>query len=237
MNTRKIAGMFGVIMISLMLAGVAYAHWEEYLVIDVNVEAGRMDIAESACVWFLDVNDKTVYDKYGDPIGEPYHVATATIEPIASKDGIVRHIKVYIDNAYPQLEGLILIDYHNVGTVPAKLVWKQVWSNDPYFADYIDLTPLGWYPDWGKKYGSDPAQLDPCHTGWLVYKFRLTNDVEEETTYTFYIDTDWYNWNEPPILEHVSVPYLSELPSNDGPYYYWNCFTPDRYGHIPVVIK
>jgi hypothetical protein len=196
---------------------------------------GRMDIYESVCVWFDVVNDKTMYD-YGD------HVAKAWIQPFESCDGIVRRIDVTIYNAYPQLNGFIVLDYHNIGTVPAKLVelWlddigpNQGWPtqdwDDEGPGDYLHVWVEGWYPDDNDR--AYPGQLDPCQVGYLVLGFRLTNDVDEGAEYGFSLDTIWYNWNEP------MEPYVDTIPwttcCRPAGYYIYDCMTPDfNYGYVP----
>lgn len=220
-------------MLSMTVAGVAYAHWTDYIEITGRFCMGTMDIAESVCVWFLDVNDKTMYD-YGD------HVAKAYINPIPSDDQIVRSIEVTIDNAYPNLAGYIVLDYHNVGTVPAMLkdlkvngldTWQISDWPDQGEPDYLHIWVEGWYPPdddfaW-------PGQLDPCHWAYIVIGFRLTNDVDEMSTYTFTVDTVWYNWNEPMTNPDLTIHPLGVLPDDIGPYYLYDCFVPDDDGYIP----
>lgn len=232
MNTKKIAGIFGAIMLSMTVAGVSYAHWAEYLTIEGEFCMGTMDIYESVCVWFDIVNDKT-QEPYGD------HVAKAWIQPTESiEDGIVRDIKVTIYNAYPNLNGYIVLDYHNIGTVPAALYelllddeccWEIMDWPDQGQGDYLHVWVEGWYPPDNPQ--ASPEQLDPCNVGYLVLGFRLTNDVEEGAYYSFSAQTTWYNWKDPGLVP-VQLP-PADLPPGPG-YYIYDCMTPDfRYGYVP----
>lgn len=215
------AGLFGALMIAMTIAGVAYAHWTEYLVIHGEFTMGRMDIAESLYVKFGNENDKSDWPDYWE------HVAKATITPVASQDGIVREISVDITNAYPKLRGLLVVDYHNVGTVPAKLVDMKLKYQSRYF-EYVDVC---WWSD--DEYAARPGQLDPCHTGYLIIEYQLNNKVEEETTYTLSLETKWYNWNEPDV-DPVQLCWADTYPCEWDGYYLYTSFVPDQYGYIPV---
>ena len=202
MNTRKIASIFGVIMLMMTVAGVAYAHWEDWLYVDGYVNVGNLEVEESLHIYMYDINDKT------DSL--PYSQDVAYVDYIWEYyDGAyVKDIEFWIANAYPQLEFLIIVDYHNVGTIPAK-IQELTMTAGPNLV----LEGSGW--DGMQDPLAKPYQLHGCHTGYLWYHFRVDNYVSEDDMLYFNLCTKFYNWNEPPYEALPPGVILDELPIPD----------------------
>ena len=191
MNTKKIAAIFSALMLTVVLAGVAYAHWTDSLIIEGEVNTGNIDVGLSACVYVADENHKD----YGK-------VATAYVEVLNQMDnGPVKHIKVTVENAYPSLEVIVVFDLKNYGSVPVALVDYTRYPGDDWDVA-IEQLGEGWYTD--NMDMATPWQLDPlewdscCNTWYWWWHLHVTNDALQDTTYTFEADVVFWNWNEAP---------------------------------------
>jgi hypothetical protein len=190
MNTKKIAALFSALMITVVLAGVAYAHWTDSLIIEGEVNTGDIDVGLSACVW--------VHEENWKPYGK---VATAYVEVLdLAEPGPVKHVKVTVENAYPSLEVIVIFDLKNYGSVPVALVEYNRYPGQDWDVA-IEQLGEGWYTDYYD--GATPWQLDPydwcCGNTWYWWwHLHVTNDALQDTTYTFEADVVFWNWNEAP---------------------------------------
>ena len=201
MNTKKIAGLFSIAMLALVIGGVAYSHWTESITVDGTVNTGFIDVGLSAKVYMDNENDKS---------GEPHYyqeVATAKVEildPVLSA-GAVKNVKITIDNAYPSLDVIVIFDLKNYGTVPVGLYeYLRYPGLDPDWDVAIKQMGQGWYTEDVNQ--ATPCQLDPWR--WRDVEVQYPNvwywwwhlHVEEEAipgeTYTFYATAEFWNWNE-----------------------------------------
>jgi len=51
METKKMASIFAILMVSLSLTGFAYAHWYDFVYVDAEVNTGTVDADLSYYVW------------------------------------------------------------------------------------------------------------------------------------------------------------------------------------------
>ena len=197
MNTKNIAAIFSALMITLVISGVAYAHWTDSLVIEADVYTGNIDVGLSACIWLDGENTKDIYGP----------VATAYIEVLDPlTPGPVKHVKITVENAYPSLDAIVVFDAVNFGSVPVALVSYDRFPDDTvqYNADWdraIEQIDQGWYTD-SQVYGT-PCQLDPYDWSsdakwWWWWHLHVTNDAEQGETVYFYATIEFWNWNEAP---------------------------------------
>ena len=188
-------------MVSLVVAGVAYAHWTDSLVIEGTVYTGDIDVGLSACVYLDQENTKA----YG-PVAQAY---IEVLDP--QTPGPVKHVKITIYNAYPSLDAVVVFDLENWGSVPVALVDYKRFP-DPYQsyeADWdraIEQIDQGWYTD-NPTYAT-PCQLDPNDWDdtpqtqdfkwYWWWHLHVTNDALQGETVEFYGTVEFWNWNEAP---------------------------------------
>ena len=200
MNTKKIAAIFSVLMVSLVVAGVAYAHWTDSLIIEGTVYTGDIDVGLSACVYLDKENTKA----YG-PVAQAY---IEVLDP--QTPGPVKHVKITIYNAYPSLDAVVVFDVENWGSVPVALVDYERFPTEPvdysiYKADWdraIEQIDEGWYSD-NPTYAT-PCQLDPNDwdddAKWYWWwHLHVTNDAKQGETVYYYGTITFWNWNEAPV--------------------------------------
>ena len=184
-----------IVMVALLVIGGAYAGWHDFLSISGTVETGNIDVQFTDAVVCVD-QDKDI----------------AIVDAVVGPDG--KSLEVTIDNAYPQLEGNVFFLVENFGTVPVHLETKVVYVSDN---DALEIVNFGWGPGWPwcPPCPDDPdescppeewlelpelepgTQLGQDHTEAMgsVY-FKVSNDAEMNSTYTFTIEYEFINWNE-----------------------------------------
>lgn len=169
--------------------GGVFALWQEILTIDVTVETGELDAVLSVD----DMGDTEI--ETAQAMGEPDPAVkdVSSIMCTLSDDG--KSITVTIDNAYPSIFYWCLLNLENTGTIPFK-VQSIEFMNDTIspvaehfgFFDDLDL--------------SDPdtfvvgAQLEPGDVGYDYLIVHLSNDAEENQTYSATIEIQVVQWNE-----------------------------------------
>ena len=101
---------FAALMVALMVAGFAYAHWEETITISGTVTTGTFDLRPTCDIEILSPTDKDV----------------ATVDCQIDGDTV----SYTIENAFPCLTVKAKFDLHNEGVVPAGLYkWTATYDN------------------------------------------------------------------------------------------------------------
>jgi len=191
MDTKKIMAIFAILMMTLGIAGFAYAHWEKIVTVDGTIKTGALHVIPSFYVEYTEAEGKEVAD-----IGYEVHEAENDID-------------VWFKNVYPCLYVEGYIDLENTGTIPVHLVdakitssLSAVWNDTAKYWDIYDgeaLIATGNYtydfPD-GTK--TDPYQIDPEGTAYINFWIHFEEGLPKETEYTFHIDLTFWNWNESP---------------------------------------
>ena len=176
----KMTAVFGVLLIALMVAGVSYALWDKYIYINGTVNTGTLDaIFEGPYTWTATYNN-------GEPVPEA-KLTGITVDVETTPDD-PETLLVTIDGLYPCITIHIGYFIKNTGTTP----WIV---NDVYvspaagFPGTVTLTPadlVGTQVDAGI---SIPADLE----------VHLTNDADQEGTYSFSVTIHVVQWNEYPL--------------------------------------
>ena len=194
----KMTAIFAILMIALMVAGFAYAHWEKTIYINGTVTTGKFSVIPSFHL------DSLVQDK---PV--------ATLTTVVAGDTL----NITLDNVYPCLWVTGYIDFNNTGTIPVHLVDMETDGNDTLWLEDMGIIPEGdyngythyavydgdalianlyvWYyfPD---ATNTDPYQIDAGHTAYLYFALHFKEDLPKETEYWFWIHFVFWNWNESP---------------------------------------
>lgn len=226
MNSKKIAALFASLILTLSLTGYAYAHWEDILIIEGTVDTAYQDVGISVEIYFDDQN----YKAYNNFEG----IATAELVDWFENDhGTVNKLIVDLYDVYPCLDILIVMDAHNMGEVPVKLVgWEDEWSDNNIDRELI---AQGWYSDCPETAG--PGQLDPGQTLYYWWWYHIGNDAIESSFSTYSCEATFYNWNEPnvPVVPLGSMAYPGDFGEPIGPPNGWHDEAAVRFQ--PVVLS
>ena len=171
MKSKGLA-IFATVMLAMMLVGVSYALWSDYLYIEGTVETGYID-AE--------------FVERGGEDDEPPEKDVSYIECIAEGDTLF--VTVY--NAYPGIEYRNYFGIHNRGSIPIHIYeWGYV---PPQVGDPVD-------PRWVsvELFGDPPYQLHPCDTLDGLVKVKMDNSALQDHVYTFALQIHYGQWNEAP---------------------------------------
>ena len=205
MDTKKIMAIFAILMMTLGIAGFAYAHWTETLVLNGTVKTGKfcLDWSFSAVLPPSNLKDLDGDNQIDDP------VATLGYQfEDQNGDGCNDYLNISLFNAYPCLWVNGTIDIHNCGTIPAGIYALSYTITDPngvqggielYSVDFYLVDPQGVkHPitedieDWIKY----ENQIDP---GWSLlceFKIHFTESTPEDATANILATIEFWNWNE-----------------------------------------
>ena len=186
MKTKMIMATFAILMIALGIAGFAYAHWEKYMWLNVDVKTGKLDLD-----WSFTYTVSPSNTKY---LGEPEEFNVSTIHYAfldKDHDGNKELLNITIENAYPCLWINGTIDVTNTGTIPAKLYYYN-----------MTAVPL-WLEDTLYEYSIRPNslalnQIDPGQSVYLDFKIHFPESTPQNVTANFRLNLWFCNWNESP---------------------------------------
>jgi len=192
--------MFAVLMIALMVAGFAYAHWEKIIYINGTVSTGTLHLIPSFHL------DSLVQDK---PVAELCWTV----------DEAKNTLNITLDNVYPCLWVTGYIDFNNTGTIPAHLVNIECDGNDTLSLKDMGIIEEGEFQgythyevyddkslianlfilyDFPDATGTDPYQIDPGSVAYLYFALHFKEDLPQGVSYWFWIHFIFWNWNESP---------------------------------------
>ena len=179
----KMTALFATLMITLMLAGFAYAHWEKIVTINGTVNTGTLHL----------------YPTFSATTDDTKEICTVT--------GVIvdNTLTVTIDKAYPCITVSGYFDFHNDGTIPAAL--KDVivtplagvtYTYDPVTKAFtisegttvIATGTLTW-----ARWAGFP-QLDPGDTAYVDFTLHFEEGLPQIKTYKFTVEAIFWNWNE-----------------------------------------
>ena len=199
---KKIIGIFAILMIALMVAGFAYAHWSKTITITGNVTTGNFHLTPSCDIWIIEPTDKN---------------ASSVNCSICGND-----VSYTIENAFPSLKVGVMFDLHNDGDVPAGLyLWTVAYDNTVHtifnasdiagsvinpgmnetevetalenwiegiVGNYVDVTI-----DFA---GSNFWQIDPCDNPSVNITIHFLEGLPQNCSISFTITLEYWNWNE-----------------------------------------
>ncbi|MEM3828095.1 MAG: hypothetical protein QXP36_02600 [Conexivisphaerales archaeon] len=167
----KMVGLFAIVLIALMVAGFAYAMWTETINISGTVSTGDLDVSWS------------VGEGY-DSEDEYPEKDVSSISGDVSEDG--NTLYVTIENAYPCIHYYLPIDVSNDGSIPVII--------SDIIVDKGNL-PEGCTVEINENI-YEGVQIDAGDSVEGLLHVHLTNDVEEDSTYTFSVTLTVVQWNE-----------------------------------------
>jgi len=175
----RMVGLFAVALIALMVAGLAYAHWTETLVLEGTVETGELNLTWSCECWdneqLKDVGDVDC-DIEGD------------------------NLTITVSNAYPCYEVRGRINITNTGTVPAVLVDYDIeLPDDVTCTYYANGTFVVYYKGVLAAKGTVTFKGDPLtqihETACIEFSIHFTNPgLPENWEGTAKITLYYENW-------------------------------------------
>ncbi len=161
----------------------ALALWWESLTIDVTVNTGYLE-AQLSVHGFGD-NETEIAEEMGEP--DPSVKNVSSINCTLSDDN--KTVTIVINNAYPSISYWCEIDLKNTGTIPFKVYNITFEGNLTEVADKFEFTD-------GTIYAG--LQLEPDDEVIDKLVIHLTNNAEENVTYTGKVTIIVEQWNEYP---------------------------------------
>ena len=192
MLSKKLTAIPLLLVTILSIIGIAYAHWDQTLYINAEVETGELD-------WeFTSAYDN---DDGIDP-GKDKDVADTTVELIDSdNDGDDDTLKVTITNAYPCYKVSICFWVHNCGTIPLK-IWKLIVKYRGIEEEFYDIFTKDFDIDGDGKadirieYGNNfGTELDPCEGAGLSFTLYVLQDAPQDSELSFTMELVAIQWN------------------------------------------
>lgn len=196
LKMKKAMGMFAALILALGMSGIAYAHWSKVITISGTVNTGTLHLIPTF-----------EFDSLVQVGGKPIAEVNSNI------DLETNTITVTMDNVYPCLWVYGTFDLHNNGTIPAGLHAINVtaenlvvnyWPIAGGYAGEVEDNSL----DPGENVimtgqvilsgdgESDFDQIDPGDNVYADFSLHFTENLPQNTTYTFTIELVYYNWNE-----------------------------------------
>lgn len=207
------------VILSVSLLGLVYAHWEASLYINGEVESGELDweFAPGTVIHLdhgLDYNASN-FPEVGAHLLDKDVGSTTVVLQDTDGDGDYDTLNVTLSNVYPWYYEHIAFKLHNNGEIPLK-VWKVIietaTGNYTYYelneqelneGEYLDLDGDGKYDIviwWGDNFGE---QLHPCESVDISLDITVLQEAKMGTTYTFRIYIIAIQWNmytpSPPV--------------------------------------
>ena len=183
---KKVIGIFAALMVALSMTGVAYACWQETLIVRGVVNTGTVDIEWSEhSSW--DTDDVIVNGRSKD---------VSNISCVIN-DSNPNRLDVTVTNAYPCIDYYNLVDIHNIGTIPVHL-YELILSE--YSEDITVDVSYRKYPlaAEGQPSLELPVQLHPCEQIYALIHVHVEQSAREGATYRFSGEIVAVQWNMTP---------------------------------------
>ena len=191
----KMVAIFATLMIALMVAGFAYAHWSKVIKIEGTITTGTFHLTPTCDIRVLEPTDKPEYYEVGQKIDLDTNTVT-----------------YWIKNAFPSMKVYIKFDLHNDGSVPAGLYfiafkdslgkeWEYTAPNIPeHMGPIIEDSLPEWIEVESITWGGDApfGQIDPGKTAYVEFVIHFAEKTPQGFEYTFSFGLEYWNWNEVP---------------------------------------
>ena len=201
---KKVKYIALILVLALGLIGGAYAAWTDVLNVAGTVATGDIDVVFTSA----ESNDAGDTDDPASPADDPKDVGSTEVS--LSEDG--KTMTVTIENAYPGYVSQIEYEVTNNGSVPVKLQNKtiDVTSGDPAGLAVDNGCLRCWLEENGFprllwvwmecRCGEDNvleigSQIHEGDTFVGIISHVVTDDAEENASYTYDITYDFVQWN------------------------------------------
>jgi len=181
MRSKGLIGVFGLLVILLLVLGVAYAHWSDSISINGTVETGTMSMGftgEYTCV------EEEPKDK--EVAGFTVEFTGSYTDPKTGKSGYTK-MTITITNAYPCYKLTCTCKVSNTGTIPIDVL-------DPVITAPDEVDVSVWYEDLEGNVLSTPFQADTCSSWILKVVVHVTQYAGENASYTFEVTLPYEQW-------------------------------------------
>lgn len=158
--------MLTVLAIAIILIGASYAMWFKVLTINGTINTGYVDAI------FTNID---TYDNEPDV----KDVSNVTVSLSDDQESMT----ITVNNAYPCINYTVEFDILNSGTIPVIITDVQGLPDDCYDVNGNLTDAIG-------------LQLEPGDTVHVFLVIHLSNQCEQNSTYTFTITVVAVQWNE-----------------------------------------
>lgn len=216
----------GLICLAIVLAlaglGFAYAHWDDQLHINADVEAGSCTLAWDAeeILDYIDIEEATGDKDVG--WGEIYYDLDSRVDDPHSGKWGYKKLELVVHDAYPSYEiHFTTIVVHNIGTLPVHITGFDIYDpTDPPELNFEWTAPPPASPAEGffwKDFDGDGVldpdeeeiinvvikdfvciQLEPCGSTKGEIDLHFKQPMEECHTYHFEVEIEGVQWNKAP---------------------------------------
>lgn len=205
---KRLIPVFSVIvLLGLCMSAVAYAHWQELLYFDGEINTG--DFSAEITYYFPTTDDLDWTITEWDP--QTYEAELNAWELITDKNIAIAYLEMnsptsvnmHIENAYPAFLAGFDMWMFNTGTIPWRL-WKgEFLPSGETFQGTFEWIPLNLDADADieayliiDSRSSFGYQIDPGYWIDMSWKIYFTNYVEEGECFDITIKLHYLNWNE-----------------------------------------
>jgi len=201
MQNKKILVLPALVIFSLLVSGLAYAHWEKIVTINGTVQTGILCASFSEPLFQKDIgNDWTIAEnmdyKTIHQLGKDVGSCSIVINP--DNDEV---LEVRLDNVYPSYFTEFDFGLYNCGTIPWR-IQEVIFNPGGIVLTHsgnlrLDLT--GDNKDdvqvhWGNSFGD---QIDSGNSADLSFGVHvLENMPQDQRGLTFTVQIVVWNWNE-----------------------------------------
>jgi len=204
--SEKIITLPVLILITLSMTGVAFAHWSDEIYVEGTVEMGSCTLAFD---WFEPPICTEFHEEYpggplvigelcGKDVGHTECWYEDVIEDPHTEKWGYETMVVEIHNAYPCYRVHCVFVVRNIGTIPITIMGYTATDPDGMLTWDPDLEAL--VDDEGNPVihiwhtNLVGEQIDPCNTEKAEFDFHIAQDAEECHTYRFEIELVYNQW-------------------------------------------
>jgi hypothetical protein len=220
MAYKKMATAPIALVVLLSLVGVGYAHWSDYVQIEVTVYMGSLTLAFDPYE-ILDYVDNEGIIPIPKDVGwaEIYYDPTSYVEDVHTNKSGYKTLIFVVHNAYPNYTvAFTTVVLHNIGTIPIHITDLRIWDPTGEL-NWTWTTPPPRSPAMGffwKDFNGNGTyeageeimnvrivnfvchQLHPCESTKGEVDIHFKQPAEECHTYQFAIEIEGIQWNEYP---------------------------------------
>ena len=211
--SKGLPALFAVVILSLSIIGISFAHWTDVLTLEGKVTTGTLcaeftppvTTNDQGLDWTCDVGFLNILDPKDNPRAKDIGSSSSALFD-DDVDGHFDRIVVTFTNMYPCYYDHIAFWVNNCGTIPMKICYVEViWPTgsaiihdgtpSKIVVDYDDDDDDDFEMRWGDNFGK---QIDPGpdYAKDISWDIHFLNGLEQRSELTITIKMYLINWNE-----------------------------------------